>query len=441
MSLLLNEFPILVMDHDTRPLLLLVDDVPANLHVLVSILQADYRLKTATSGVQALEIAARKDTPDLILLDVMMPGMDGHQVLQQLRQALVTRYVPVIFLTADTSDETEVLGLEEGVDDYIVKPVVAPVLRARVRSHLQRRRLERQLQLSDQVLKNTLEGIVITDAETRIVDVNPAYCRMMGYAREEIIGTDPGLFASGRHGHDFYQDMWNALAATGRWVGEVWDRRKDGTEFPKWLSISAITDAGGQLTHYVGVFSDISVLKTAEENLQRLAFYDALTELPNRTLFRDRVEQELAVSHRNNLCFALIFLDLDRFKAVNDTLGHEAGDELLRLVARRLRGCIRESDTVARQGGDEFMGLLRDLRQQEDAAKVAANIVDALQRPFEVHGHAVSIGSSIGLALYPEHGRDFETLVRHADAAMYRAKQAGRGTYRFFTVGEAGVGR
>lgn len=421
------------MEHDTRPLLLLVDDVPTNLHVLVSILQREYRLKTATSGRQALEIAARKETPDLVLLDIMMPEMDGHLVLQSLRAAPATRDVPVIFLTADTSNEAEVQGLEEGVDDFLTKPIVAPVLRARVKAHLQRRQMEKQLQLSDQILKNTLEGIVITDPETRILDVNPAYCRMMGYEAAEIIGKTPKVTSSGRHDADFYREMWSSIDRNGRWVGEVWDRRKDGSEFPKWLSITAIYNNAGELTNYVGVFSDISVLKTAEENLQRMAFYDALTDLPNRTLYRDRVEQELAVSHRNNLRFAVIFLDLDRFKAVNDTLGHDAGDELLRLVARRLRGSIRESDTVARQGGDEFMALLRDLRQREDAASVAANIVEALQRPFEVFGHRIEIGTSIGIAIYPEHGRDFDALSRHADMAMYQAKHAGRGTFRFYS--------
>lgn len=425
-----------MMEHDTRPLLLLVDDVPANLHVLVSVLQREYRLKTATGGLQALEIAARKETPDLVLLDIMMPGMDGHEVLCALRAAPATRDVPVIFLTADTSEETEVQGLEEGVDDFLTKPVVAPVLRARVKAHLQRRKMERQLQLSDQILKNTLEGIVITDPESRILDVNPAYCRMMGYERDEVIGQTPALTRSGRHDADFYREMWESLDRDGRWVGEIWDRRKDGSEFPSWLSITAIRDNLGGLTNYVGVFSDISVLKTAEENLQHMAFYDALTDLPNRTLYRDRVEQELAVSHRNNLRFAVVFLDLDRFKAVNDTLGHDAGDELLRLVARRLRGCIRESDTVARQGGDEFMALLRDLGGREDAARVAGNIVDALLQPFDVLGHQVEIGASLGIAIYPEHGRDFDALSRHADMAMYQAKRAGRGIFRFYDGGE-----
>ncbi len=422
-----------MMEHDTRPLLLLVDDVPANMHVLVSILQREYRLKTATGGRQALEIAMRKETPDLILLDIMMPEMDGHEVLLSLRSAPATRDVPVLFLTADTSDETEVQGLEEGADDFLTKPIVAPVLRARVKAHLQRRQMEKQLRLSDQILKNTLEGIVITDPETRILDVNPAYCRMMGYQREEVLGQTPKIASSGRHDADFYREMWGSLDRSGRWVGEVWDRRKDGSEFPKWLSITAIYDNIGELTHYVGVFSDISVLKTAEENLQRMAFYDALTDLPNRTLYRDRVEHELTVSHRNNLRFAVIFLDLDRFKMVNDTLGHDAGDELLRLVARRLRSSIRESDTVARQGGDEFMALLRDLHQREDAACVARNIVEALQKPFEVNGHRVEIGTSVGIAIYPEHGRDFDALSRHADIAMYQAKQAGRGTFRFYS--------
>ena len=414
-----------------QPLLLIVDDLPANLQLLVMILQRDYRLLQARNGEEALALAFGAETPDLILLDIMMPGMSGYEVLRALREAPSTQRVPVLFLTADTSNEAEVQGLEEGVDDFLTKPIVAPVLRARVKAHLQRRQMEKQLRLSDQILKNILEGIIITDPETRILDVNPAYCRIMGYARDEVIGQTPRLTSSGRHPAEFFQEMWASLARCGRWVGEVWDRRKDGTEFPKWLSITAIHDCAGRLTNYVGVFSDISILKTAEESLQRMAFYDTLTELPNRTLFRDRVEHELAISHRNELRFAVLFLDLDCFKGVNDTLGHDAGDQLLRLVADRLRAHIRESDTVARQGGDEFMALLRDLRRSGDAAQVAAHVVEALQKPFDLQGHRVEIGASVGIALYPEHGRDFDTLARHADQAMYRAKQAGRGRFCF----------
>jgi diguanylate cyclase (GGDEF)-like protein/PAS domain S-box-containing protein len=256
---------------------------------------------------------------------------------------------------------------------------------------------------------------------------------MTGYARDEAIGQTPRLTRSGRHDQAFYQAMWLSLREEGQWVGEIWDRRKDGSEFPKWLSIDAVRDELGELTHYIGVFSDISVLKTAEERLQRMAFYDGLTGLPNRVLFRDRLEHEITVSHRYGQRAAVLFLDLDRFKYVNDTLGHEAGDSLLKIVAERLRETVRENDTVARLGGDEFTLLLRDVKSGEDAAMVAANIVRRMAESIFVAGQEAHVGASVGIAIYPEDGRDFETLTKHADTAMYHAKESGRGQFRFFT--------
>lgn len=415
-----------------KPLLLLVDDSPSNLHVLAAILRDDYRLRTATDGKTALQMLAEGERPEVILLDLMMPGMSGQEVLQRLRQMPGVADIPVLLVTADASEAAEVMLLEEGADDYLIKPVVPTVLRARVRTQLRRRAVEQRLRLADEVLRNTGEGIVITDAQRRILDVNPAYCRMMGYEREEVLGKTPSTFSSGRHDASFYRSMWQSLDENGQWVGEIWDRRKDGSEFPKWLVINAVRDEQGMTTHYIGIFSDISVLKTAEAKLQELAFHDPLTGLPNRLLFRDRVEQEIAISHRNQQQAAVLFLDLDRFKNVNDTLGHDAGDHLLKLVSERMRGAIRNNDTVARQGGDEFMVLLRDIHSTEDAALVAGHIIKQLQSPFMLGAQEVHIGTSIGIALYPEDGRDFDALTKHADVAMYHAKANGGEQFSFF---------
>lgn len=415
-----------------KPLLLLVDDSPSNLHVLAAILRDDYRLRTATDGKTALQMLAEGERPEVILLDLMMPGMSGQEVLQRLRQMPGGADIPVLLVTADASEAAEVMLLEEGADDYLIKPVVPAVLRARVRTQLRRRAAEQRLRLADEVLRNTGEGIVITDAQRRILDVNPAYCRMMGYEREEVLGKTPSTFSSGRHDASFYRSMWQSLDENGQWVGEIWDRRKDGSEFPKWLVINAVRDEQGMTTHYIGIFSDISVLKTAEAKLQELAFHDPLTGLSNRLLFRDRVEQEIAISHRNQQQAAVLFLDLDRFKNVNDTLGHDAGDQLLKLVSERMRGAIRNNDTVARQGGDEFMVLLRDIHSTEDAALVAGHIIKQLQSPFMLGAQEVHIGTSIGIALYPEDGRDFDALTKHADVAMYHAKANGGEQFSFF---------
>jgi diguanylate cyclase (GGDEF)-like protein/PAS domain S-box-containing protein len=416
-----------------KPLLLLVDDSPSNLHVLAAILRDDYRLRTATEGRVALQMLAEGERPEVILLDLMMPGMSGQEVLHRLRQMPGVADIPVVLVTADASEAAEVMLLEEGADDYLTKPVVPAVLKARVRTQLRRRAAEQKLRLADEVLRNTGEGIVITSADKVILDVNPAYCRMMGYDRDELIGKTPHDFSSGRHDHDFYRSMWQSLREHGQWVGEIWDRRKDGSEFPKWLVINAVYDERGAITHFIGIFSDISVLKTAEAKLQELAFHDSLTGLPNRLLFRDRVEQEIAISHRNHQRAAVLFLDLDRFKNVNDTLGHDAGDLLLKLVSERLHGSVRSNDTVARQGGDEFMVLLRDIQSTEDAALVAGHVIKQLQAPFMLGAQEVHIGTSIGIALYPEDGRDFDALTKHADVAMYHAKASGGEQFSFFS--------
>ncbi len=290
---------------------------------------------------------------------------------------------------------------------------------------------EAELRLAREVFINAGEAIVITDAQSRVIDVNPAYERTTGYQREEILGKNPNQVSSGRHDKAFYQRMWSALMSEGHWAGEIWDRRKDGDVYPKWLSISVIRDAEGQPSHYVGIFKDITLQKETEERLQNLAYYDALTQLPNRLLFKDRLRHELDVSDRHQGGAALFFIDLDRFKQVNDTLGHDIGDDLLVAVAGRIRECLRAVDTVARLGGDEFTVILSEIDDREAIGRVAGNIIDALQRVFILRGHEVFIGASIGIGLYPDDGADMESLIKSADEAMYRAKNAGRGNYQF----------
>ena len=225
--------------------------------------------------------------------------------------------------------------------------------------------------------------------------------------------------------------MWESLLSSGCWEGEVWDRKKDGTVFPKWQTINTIYDEKRIPVNYVGISTDISVIKEAEAKLNRLAYYDPLTALPNRMLFADRLEHEIAVSKRNITCFAVLFVDLDRFKNVNDSMGHLAGDSLLVKVAERLREAIRDSDTLCRIGGDEFAIILQNLAAEENAGKIAGAIVQKLSACFEVMETEVYIGASVGIALYPKDGTDPETLLRKADGAMYLAKDAGKGLYRY----------
>ncbi|MGM0594303.1 MAG: EAL domain-containing protein [Pseudomonadota bacterium] len=297
----------------------------------------------------------------------------------------------------------------------------------------ERKRIQQELRLTAEVFKNTSEGIVITDPSARIIDVNPAYCEITGYRRDEIIGHNPNRIKSDRHDADFYRHMWHCLNTEGHWVGEIWDRRKNGEVFPKWLSINAVRDDAGELTHYVGTFSDISQLKGVERELEYMAYYDPLTGLPNRVLFKDRMEGALSRCRRNGSRCAVLFLDLDRFKLINDTLGHSAGDELLVEVAKRIKNALRESDTIARLGGDEFTLLLTELQSADAAALVARTVIELLSRPLTLQGDELRVGASVGIAIYPDDGDNYSTLTRHADAAMYEAKEAGRAQYRFFS--------
>lgn len=274
------------------------------------------------------------------------------------------------------------------------------------------------------------ESMLVTNAQVEILRVNPAFTALFGYTSEEAVGCNPRLIRSGRHGADFYAAMWAELVAHHSWQGEVWNVRKDGVEFPCWLCITAVCDAKGVVTHYVATHTDITLRKAAEDEVKRLAFFDPLTNLPNRRLFTDRLHQAVIKAKRSQGNAALIFVDLDKFKPVNDRHGHAAGDQLLQAVAHRLNACVRESDTVARVGGDEFVVLLTSISQAQDAVQVAEKMHAALRAPFHLStGQSLQISSSAGVALYPEHGLDEATLLHHADVAMYAAKAAGRDQY------------
>jgi diguanylate cyclase (GGDEF)-like protein/PAS domain S-box-containing protein len=276
----------------------------------------------------------------------------------------------------------------------------------------------------------SLEAMLVTNAQIEILRVNHAFCMLFGYTSAEVVGQHPRLLKSGRHEREFYAAMWAELTQHHSWQGEVWNKRKSGEEFPCWLCITAVRDEGGVVTHYVANQTDITLRKAAEDEVKRLAFFDPLTQLPNRRLLTDRIHQALSKAKRDGGQLALIFVDLDKFKPINDRYGHAAGDQLLQAVAHRLRVCVRESDTVARVGGDEFVVLLNVVHQTSDATCVAEKIHASLRLPFDLPlGQSVQISSSIGVALYPEHGLDEAGLSQHADLAMYAAKTGGRDQY------------
>jgi len=294
--------------------------------------------------------------------------------------------------------------------------------------------LIKEQRLSRIVFDNAIEGIMVTDARSRIQMVNRASEETTGYTTEELIGQTPALLRSGKQGENFYQDFWTTLGTKGEWRGEIWNRRKNGTIYPEWLNVSAVRNHRGEVEHYIAIFTDITERKQREEMITFQAFHDALTGLPNRILFRDRLEQTVVQAKRHKTRTpAVMFLDLDRFKQINDTLGHDAGDALLKEVANRLRKCVRESDTVARLGGDEFTVLLPEVSSEEAARAVAEKILDLMRTPVTLAGQEVVVTTSIGVALFPQDGRDPETLLKNADAAMYHVKGSGRAGIRFFT--------
>ncbi|CAH2031485.1 two-component system response regulator [Trichlorobacter ammonificans] len=423
------------LNHADRPLILLVDDMPSNLHLLVAALKDDYRLKTAVNGAAALELAAREDRPDLILLDMMMPGMSGIDVLKELRQQPETASIPVIFVTADTSEQSQLDGLELGADDYLTKPVVTAVLQVRVRNLLQRKRIERELRLASHVFNYSGEAIMITDRDNRIIDVNPAFSRLTGYSLDEVRGANPRLLSSGRTAPEEYQAIWQSIREHDFWQGELWDRRRDGSVYPKLLTISVVRNQRGEIDFHIGSFTDITRQKNVEAEIRHIANHDHLTGLPNRMYLQAALEQTLAMARRDKSEVAVMFVDLDRFKSINDTYGHAVGDGLLIQVADRLKESVRESDLVARLGGDEFVVVATGQDIRNGAATVAMKILSSLSTPYGVDGQTLHSTPSVGISLYPEDGATVEALMKHADQAMYRVKQAGRGHFRFYGDG------
>ena len=289
------------------------------------------------------------------------------------------------------------------------------------------------LKLMAKVFTNSGEAILISDAQNKIVAANAAFTKLTGYTAEEVLGKDPKILSSGKTPKEVYQRMWKSLSEQNAWEGELWDQSKSGEIYPKWLSISVIRDENGQITNYIGSFNNISERKASEEKFLRLAYHDALTNLPNRLNLHERLEQIINLSKQNHQKFALLLIDLDRFKSINDTLGHHIGDLLLIEVARRLTISARETDTVARLGGDEFVVVLTEIESPADAADVAHKVVQMLSAPYLISGNDLRTSPSIGICIYPDDACEIGMLLKSGDVAMYHAKAKGRGNYQFFT--------
>ncbi len=291
-----------------------------------------------------------------------------------------------------------------------------------------------QLNLAESVFNESVESIIIADKDAVILRVNPAFCRVTGYRSEQVVGRNPHFLQSGRHDHAFYLEFWKTLQKEDSWKGEIWNRRKNGDVFPAWQTVSAVRDKKGNIIQFISIFSDISEKKMTEDRIYHLAHYDIVTGLHNRSAFYEQMKMAIAGSVRHKHKLALLYLDLDNFKLINDASGHATGDLLLKFVADRLRSEVRQVDIIARLGGDEFVVLLTDVRSNQDVLQVAEKILKTIASPILLDHIEVVVTSSIGISTFPADGEDADTLLKNADAAMYRAKKVGRNTAQFFTA-------
>ncbi len=440
--------------------LLVIDDIPENLRILFKLFEhSGHKVLVATSGAEGLQIA-EEINPHLILLDIMMPDMDGFAVCATLKANARTQEIPVIFMTAMSDPESKLKAFDIGAADYITKPFQRQEVLARVNTHIalsrqqrqlkkqnqrlleemrQREKAEEELRLAAAVFNTASEAIVVCDEYNRFITVNPAFTQITGYSKVEVVGQNPRILSSGRQSADFYRNMWNELQEHGAWQGEIWNRRKSGEIYAEWLSVSTIRDKNNKIIQYVGVFYDVTERKQYEALIYYQATYDTLTDLPNRNLFLQRLAQALLDAERLQHTLALMFIDLDNFKWINDNLGHTCGDEVLKEVARRLQKSVRNSDMVARLGGDEFVIFLPHIVEENVIKIIAKRILTTLREPISTAQAPIkALGGSIGITLYPQDALDVQTLLHYADAAMYAAKQAGRNQFRFYSAGDLG---
>lgn len=303
---------------------------------------------------------------------------------------------------------------------------------------LERRREADNLRLMAKVFENSNEGILVTDAQARIVSVNPAFVSMTGYSRDEALGQTPRLLASGIHDQVFYQHMWASLLEQGHWHGEIWNRRKNGEVFPEWLSLSAVHDHNGVLSHYVGLFFDLSERKAAEARAEYLIHHDPLTDLPNRLQAKNRLNEAIARRQDDGEGVALLYVDLDNFKTINDSLGQAMGDQLLKAAAQRMQTLLQSQEMLARHGADEFLLMVPHVREPRQLTELASLLLNAFAAPFDINGQQLHSTLSIGVALAPDDGDDYDALLQKAETAVRAAKEAGRNTFRFFTGQQGG---
>ncbi|VAW94766.1 diguanylate cyclase/phosphodiesterase (GGDEF & EAL domains) with PAS/PAC sensor(s) [hydrothermal vent metagenome] len=421
-------------------LLIAEDDTTSRLMLSSVTAKWGYEVVVVEDGDTAWKILQEPDAPLLLLLDWEMPGINGLQLCNRIRQLESNNPPYIILLTARRETNDIVAGLNAGANEYIAKPFDHAELKARLDVGKRMLGLQSELatalsrlQLTSSVFSSTHEGIIITDPKGCILEVNDAFTHITGYSRDEVLGKNPRILSSGHQGEAFYKAMWDEILNNGNWSGEIWNRRKNGEVYAETLSISAVADKQKNIEKYVAIFSDITIQKYNQKKLEHIAHHDALTDLPNRLLFADRLEQAMLYARRRKQCFALAYLDLDNFKPVNDTYGHAAGDQLLVTIAKRIKYLLRESDTLARLGGDEFVIIVNDLHHCKDSLPLITKILEAIAQPIRVGELTLHVTASIGISYYSKTILiDAEQLLKQADQAMYKAKQAGNNRYTVF---------
>jgi len=440
---------------------LIVDDNLANISLIETVLKREkIKVFTANSGELAVE-TLKENEFSLIIMDVNMPGLSGFETANIIKETQVACDTPIIFISSQYKSTSNIEeGFKTGAHDYILRPVDIDLLRNKIKIFLKLYRTEKELKyantqlaekaehldkllteqikintdlrFSEQVFENSANGIIIVDEELRFIRVNKAFTDITGYSLDELIGKTPRIMSSGLQDQSFYNEMWSSLKATGAWQGELWNKRKGSELYAELLSINAVKDKQGIVSNYIGIISDITKKKKEHEKNEHLANYDFLTGLPNRLNLMSSLKLSAAKETPDPLI--LLFLDLDKFKAVNDHYGHQAGDDLLVAVSKRLKRCIREDDLIARLGGDEFIIVLKNPgAPYKSGKKVARKIIASISSPFNIAGHQICINTSIGIALLPEHANDPDTLITLADNAMYLSKAMGSGHFHFCT--------
>lgn len=413
---------------------LYVEDDPEAFAYLSKYLQRRVgSLHAATDATQGLELFERCQ-PQLVITDMILAGQNGLQMIKKIRS--INPQVPVILVSGASSWQSRASQVEDlvnlQINQFLVKPIDGERLTKAIRHCVGRTEFLNKLKLSSSVFMTSPLAITITDKDCNFVSVNPAFTKITGYTEAEVLGCNPRILSSGKHDGEFYRQMWMELNERGRWSGEIWNRHKNGDLFLEWINISAIRDENGEICNYASVFADITQRLAAEEKMRHLAHHDCLTNLPNRLLLNDRLNQAILQAQRDRSELVVIYLDIDHFKNINDTLGHGVGDELILAVAQALQASVREVDTVSRLGGDEFAILLPNVGCQEMAARLVAKIFKAASKTYQIAGRELRITLSMGVSLFPKDGENPATLLKHADSAMYLAKKEGRNSFQFF---------